>query len=1026
MDKVVKILCAGPEQDRLSETYRVIERYQGFLVASIPEEQIGELAASYPVEDITDLYIVRLGEHTIDTSKPRVNAQAKELAHPAYKGARKLVEGPHHYLVQFIGPIKEEWLAAVEKAGGRVRSPQEAFCYIIQLDGKSITKVAALPFVRWIGHLPHSARIDPSVLANVGRKSADVGGELPRTRILPNIYTVEFFDAGDMAAATQAIEGLGLEVLEQDASAAVLVLRDPKGGTGTAKRISDLSAVHGVRYVRERSIKRTSNDVATRLMGTSTTSGQPGLGLTGDGEIIGVCDTGIDTGNPQSIHVDFSGRIAAVKSYPISPTFSRFINNPDGDDGAADLDSGHGTHVSGSVLGNGAASAGLPGIKGAIAGLANKAKLAFQAVEQEIKWKDPKDFQRYGRYLLAGLPLDLTTLFADAYAQKVRIHSNSWGGGDPGAYDEQSEQLDRFIFEHKDFCVLFAAGNDGTDKDGDGKINPMSVTSPSTAKNCISVGASENERPAFAGDAYGDWWPDDYPAAPFRSDPIANNPEQVAAFSSRGPTADGRVKPDVVAPGTFILSTRSTMIASNNTGWSPFPPSKLYFHMGGTSMATPLCAGAVALIREYLREHKKIGSPSAALLKATLIAGATRLPGYGAAGAVFDNEQGYGRVDLDAILAPPTPAEAEFLEIAPGLRTGEVFSKPVEVRSGDAPFRVVMAYSDYPGPALVNNLNLVATAPDGKRFVGNQAAGALLNMDTKNNVEVVHVVNPTPGKWLLEVTGSNVSQGPQDFSLVTLAHVGEAPPATLIRLDASPGANIPDNSVQGVSSEVTVAQTGTVSSVKVVVEIIHPYIGDLRVALSTPNGSTIVLHDRSGASADNIVKTYDAQTTPGLASLTGMAVQGSWKLSVADLASRDLGQFRRWSLEIGLGPSNTLHKEQTTSLSIPDNDPQGVTDTLNVAETGTVRNIIVWVDITHTYIGDLRVQLLAPSGKTVTLHDQSGRSQDYLIKSYDTSILPALQSLAGEGVQGPWRLKVFDLAGRDVGKLNRWGIEVVL
>jgi len=97
-------------------------------------------------------------------------------------------------------------------------------------------------------------------------------------------------------------------------------------------------------------------------------------------------------------------------------------------------------------------------------------------------------------YLLAGIPADLAVLLQDAYTRGARIHSNSWGGGDPGAYDAQCEQLDRFVWQHKDMCVLFAAGNDGTDKDGDGVINPMSVTSPGTAKNCITVGASENDR----------------------------------------------------------------------------------------------------------------------------------------------------------------------------------------------------------------------------------------------------------------------------------------------------------------------------------------------------------------------------------------------------------------------------------------------------------------------------------------------------------------------------------------------------
>src|SRR6185369_11221073 len=110
-----------------------------------------------------------------------------------------------------------------------------------------------------------------------------------------------------------------------------------------------------------------------------------------------------------------------------------------------------------------------------------------------------------------------------------------------------------YVWDHKDFCFVIAAGNDGTDSDGDGKINLQSVTSPGTAKNCITVGACENERPEFDAETYGGWWPDSFPASPFSDDPMADAANRIVAFSSRGPTTDGRVKPDVVAPGTFIL-----------------------------------------------------------------------------------------------------------------------------------------------------------------------------------------------------------------------------------------------------------------------------------------------------------------------------------------------------------------------------------------------------------------------------------------------------------------------------------------
>ncbi|MCB1936776.1 MAG: proprotein convertase P-domain-containing protein, partial [Nitrosomonas sp.] len=164
--------------------------------------------------------------------------------------------------------------------------------------------------------------------------------------------------------------------------------------------------------------------------------------------------------------------------------------------------------------------------------------------------------------------------------------------------------------------------------------------------------------------------------------------------------------------------------------------------------------------------------------------------------------------------------------------------------------------------------------------------------------------------------------------------------------------------------------------------------------------------------------------TPSLGALNGMPIQGTWKLNVADLARRDKGKLQRWNLEIGLAPSNTIRAEQSSSLKIPDNNPDGISDTLAVKKTGVVQSIKIWLDITHTYIGDLRVQLIAPSGKTVLLHDRSGGNQDNLIKTYDAANLPLLQELTGEKVKGSWILKVFDLAGRDVGKLNHWGVEV--
>jgi len=252
---------------------------------------------------------------------------------------------------------------------------------------------------------------------------------------------------------------------------------------------------------------------------------------------------------------------------------------------------------------------------------------------------------------------------------------------------------------------------------------------------------------------------------PEKTDPMADNPDQVVAFSSRGPTKDNRVKPDVLSPGTFILSTRSTQIATNNFAWKAYPPNNKYFYMGGTSMATPLTSGAVALVRQFLRTKRGIASPTAALMKATLIAGAMRLPNTAPTGTVLDNHQGFGRVNLDRSMKTTLAT----IEGKP-LQTGQKSTNTIAVPSSGGTLRIAMVYTDFPGDALINNLNLIVTAPGGTRYTGNQAAsaGGSLALDATNNVEVVEVPKAAKGNWTVDVVAGNVSKGPQDFALAVI------------------------------------------------------------------------------------------------------------------------------------------------------------------------------------------------------------------------------------------------------------------
>lgn len=766
---MLKVFVPRAESAALAEFGQIVEAYDAFTVVDAGPGAARRLVRSHPVEDISDQYRLPLGGTEVDPLAGAAGAAAASARATAASRSRRAVarstaapddDEPHHYLLQFVAPPKPAWLTALKRAGATPRHPTSGFGYVVKADGAALAKLRELRFVRWVGHLPHADRVAPAIAAAPAR--AAQGPAMPRRRVLPGALTVDVFDAADLPRIAREAEALGFKVLAHDKPAKRLSLLSEATAAQIRQRVRTLSAVHGVRWIAERVLPRTSNNVAAGIVGqTVVARPAPGLGLSGRGEIVAVCDTGLDTGDAATIHPDFADRIVAIKSFPITPYWAPWLLNPGANDGAADVDSGHGTHVAGSVLGDGSASAAGP-LR--IQGTAPAARLVFQAVEQFMRWRPGAAPPGNPRYLLSGLPDALGPLFQHAYGLGARIHSNSWGGGDPGQYDEQCRQFDDFVWRNKDMCFVIAAGNDGSDPNRDGKIDEGSVTSPGTAKNCITVGASENPRPEFNTQRYGDWWPNDFPVLPPSTDPMANNAKQVVAFSSRGPCSDGRTKPDVVAPGTFILSTRSTQLAPNNFAWAAYPQNRKYFHMGGTSMATPLIAGCVALIRENLRKSWSLASPSAALLKAVLVAGAQRLPGQAAPTRLLDNAQGFGRVNLDRSLL-----RLKLASEGAGLRSGQMASSTLAVSGSSRTLRVVMAYSDFPGDGLINNLNLIVTAPGGRRYVGNQGAGAgLMTMDSKNNVEIVQVSDAPAGTWTLAVVASSVTQGPQDFALAAV------------------------------------------------------------------------------------------------------------------------------------------------------------------------------------------------------------------------------------------------------------------
>lgn len=152
-------------------------------------------------------------------------------------------------------------------------------------------------------------------------------------------------------------------------------------------------------------------------------------------------------------------------------------------------------------------------------------------------------------------------------------------------------------------------------------------------------------------------------------------------------------------------------------------------------------------------------------------------------------------------------------------------------------------------------------------------------------------------------------------------------------------------------------------------------------------------------------------------------MRGQWRLRVVDRWSGDTGSLISWGLKIRT-QGNLARGSISPGLSIPDNDPQGIISSINISSTLKIKDITVSVDISHTFIQDLTVNLISPSGKTIVLHNKTGGSNDNIQQAYSPATHPQLGCLLGDDGAGDWKLHVADNAGMDEGKLNKWEIEI--
>jgi hypothetical protein len=427
----------------------------------------------------------------------------------------------------------------------------------------------------------------------------------------------------------------------------------------------------------------------------------------------------------------------------------------------------------------------------------------------------------------------------------ARISSNSWGNSNSGVYDVESMASDQFMWNHPDFLLFFADGNDG---------QANTVGSPATAKSCVSAGGTGNGTSANV--IYGP--------------------------TSRGPTDDGRLKPTICSPARLTSAN-----GAGDTG---------YVQYEGTSMATPSMAGATILIRQYLTDGwyptgapvpgNAIPAPSAALMKAMAINSADPdITGY----TVPDNNIGWGRIDDDQVCYFNGDARRlALVDNTVGLLTGEYVEYQVYVASNSIPLKAALVWTDYPGTPsasveLVNNLNLTAT--DGvNTYKGNVYSGGQSitggSYDNLNVEECIRRNTPSTGLWTFRIEGANVPIGPQKFALVVTG--GLASDAGVVMLDKATysgtdqvGVRVVDTNA-GSSISVNLTSNTEPGGESLVLNGANGvYSGSLPLTLYTAAGGD---HQLSVSDGDVITATYqDANpvttlTATGQVNISGPAV----------------------------------------------------------------------------------------------------------------------------------------------------------
>ncbi|MDX2044160.1 MAG: S8 family serine peptidase, partial [Acidobacteriota bacterium] len=655
----------------------VVEDYGTFVVVAVSQAQASGKAFEQADKIETTINLPGHSFEPLTESAERAFAGINGMVKPTGDGA-------DYYIVQFAAPARDEWLDELRAAGAEILQyvPHQAF--FVYASREAMATIENHPRVRWTGAFHPLFKLSPEMrrLALTQSVTGSNRGE----------FDIAVFKQVNLEAAATTVFDFGATikhriVLPGNYFNVIRVEMD----AGLILPVAQIAGVFTIDpYIRpEKEDERAAHIVAGNFTNNTTISG-PGynsltqFGVDGANVTVAVVDDGVGIPGDGGFYVTSGNTVNA----PLR--------------GAPAGAEGHG-HLNASIIAGDTPFSSLLDPTGHNYGLGVARKSHIINIP----------LLRVGYNGSEADTCNDTVTTNGPNGVKGFISNNSWGAGLNGnSYDSFAAQYDGFVRDSSSaatidpLLIIFSAGNQGT----------SGLTRPKVAKNVIATANSENLRPELTSSA--------------------NNLDDLASSSSRGPAADGRIKPDITAPGTGISGGRSgtdSLFGNIDTHhrWST-----------GTSHAAPQIAGAAALFTQFWKNGSGGVNPSPALVKAAILNGGQEMGGTGVTATIPNGAEGWGRLNLKNVLN--TGVATKYINQTAGLTTnGQEFVYNGTIATNSRHFRATLVWTDPPGvsnPALVNNLDLEVTV-GANTYKGNVFTGGLSatggSADIVNNVENV-------------------------------------------------------------------------------------------------------------------------------------------------------------------------------------------------------------------------------------------------------------------------------------------------